>query len=152
MSTLTRLQKIPFAEMRTAPVLGALVCLLLTACSSAEISQTLAPAYTPPSPPTQAGIMSGVKTAAAEEKLTGPLEVSAVRPNDHSLLGSYFACLRVANPSAAKRPTYSVFWDGDTYKGSRLSAIVEACETQAYTPVDLTPPAPPPKPAPKRKR
>ncbi len=144
------LQKVAFAGMRATPLLGALICLLLTACSSAEIS--LAPAYTPPSPPTQLAIVSGVKTAAAEEKLTGPLEVSAVRPNDHSLLGSYFACLREANPPAAKHPAYSVFWDGDTYKGSRLSAIVEACETQTYTPVDLTPPAPPPNPGPKRKR
>jgi hypothetical protein len=33
---------------------------------------------------------------------------------------------------------YSVFFDNDVYKGNRPSVIMEACEAQQFTPVDLS--------------
>ena len=82
---------------------------------------------------------------AADLKMTGPLEISAVRPTDIGP-GRFFVCLRQADPTIAKRQPYSVFFDNDSYKGSRQSVIREACETQVYSPlVDPTPPPPPAK-------
>jgi hypothetical protein len=46
----------------------------------------------------------------------------------------------------------SVFFDNDVYKGSRQSVIMDACETQQFAPVDLSPPPAPPKSPLKRKQ
>jgi hypothetical protein len=86
---------------------------------------------------------------AADLKMTGPLEISAVRPTDIGP-GRFFVCLRQADPTIAKRQPYSVFFDNDSYKGSRQSVIREACETQAYTSIVEPPPPPPAKPDRKR--
>jgi len=120
-----------------------LLSLMLTACSSDFT--TAPPDYVPPSPPTQQSVLGSAKKFAEEAKFTGPLEVSAVRPTDIGP-GRYFVCLRQADPTIAKRQPYSIFFDNDTYKGSRQSVIREACETQVYSPlVDPTPPPPPAK-------
>jgi hypothetical protein len=141
-----------------------LLCLVLSACSSDQIE--LPPVtYVPPSPPTQDAIISGVKAAVSEAKLSAPLEISSLRPTDHGP-GHYFLCLRGTRPpsvapatdaspresSIFDRPTpaptsdtrlvYSVFFDNDVYKGIRLSVIMDACEAQAFTPIDLSPPPP----------
>src|SRR5271165_5401572 len=93
-------------------------------------------------------IVATVPGVAAETKLTGPLQISAVRPTDHGP-GQYFICLREANPPPDKRQRYhSVFFDNDTYKGSRLSVIMDECETQAFSPL---PTAAPTTPAPNAK-
>jgi hypothetical protein len=86
-------QKITFAKMRYMGVRrGMLLCLLLGACSSEKID--VAPVvYVPPSPPTQNAVITGLKAAASEAKLTAPLEVSTVRPTDHGP-GRFFACLK----------------------------------------------------------
>jgi len=121
-----------------------------------------------PSPPTEAAVLAGVKTAASEARLTPPLEMSAVRPSDHGP-GRYFVCLRGTwlpslgrsqtadtaarepslfdpppQPAASERRViYSVFFNNDVYKDARQSVIIDACETQAFTPIDLSPPPPP---------
>jgi hypothetical protein len=72
-----------------------------------------------------------------------------VRPTDHGP-GSYFVCIReVVSSTSDKRPTYSVFYNNDVYRGERQSVILDACENQAFTPIDI---APPPPPAPKSNR
>jgi len=124
-----------------------LLSLMLAACSS-DFS-TAPPDYVAPSPPTEQSIVGSVKAVAAEVKLTGPLEISAVRPTDMGP-GRFFVCLRQADPTIAKRQPYSVFFDNDSYKGSRQSVIREACEAQAYTPIVEPPPPPPAKPDRKR--
>ena len=99
--------------------------------------------YLPPSPPTQAAVVAGVKAAAAAAKFSPPLEVSDVRPTDHGP-GRYFVCIReVVSPTSEKRPTYSVFYNNDEYKGERQSVILDACENQAFTPIDIAPPPTP---------
>jgi hypothetical protein len=151
---------------------GTLLCLLLCACSSGTTDT--APVYVPPSPPTQDAVIAGVKAVAAEAKLSAPLGVSTVRPTDHGP-GQFFACVKGTmlpspNPktSAEREPSilyqpptspsseprvvyYSVFFDNDVYKGSRQSVIIEACEAQQFTLIDLSPPPAPPKSPPKRK-
>ena len=146
-----------------------LLGLLLSACSSDKIDVPPV-VYVPPSPPTQDAVITGLKAAASEAKLTAPLEVSTVRPTDHGP-GRFFACLKgtmlpspspkaAADDSAHQPPPssseprvvyYSVFFDNDAYMGTRQSVIMEACETQQFTPVDLSPPPAPPKSSPKRK-
>jgi hypothetical protein len=106
-----------------------LLSLMLAACSSDPSLLR----YVPPSPPTQNAIVATAMTAAAEAKLVAPLQISAVRQTDHGP-GLYFICLREANPPPDKRQRYySVFFDNDAYKGSRLSVIMEECEKQAFS-------------------
>ena len=131
----------------------------------------------PPSAPAQDAVISGLKAAASEAKLTAPLEASTVRPTDHGP-GQFFACLkgtvlpspsakvaaddtaREASifyrppplPSSEPRVVYlAVFFNNDDYKGARQSVIIDACETQQFTPVDLSPAPPPPKSPPKHR-
>jgi hypothetical protein len=121
-----------------------LLSLMLAACSN-DPSIPAAPTYVPPSPPTPNAIVAVATAAAAEAKLAAPLQISAVRPTDHGP-GQYFICLREANPPPDKpQRYYSVFFTNDTYKGSRLSVIMDECETQAFSP--LLPTAAPTVPA-----
>ena len=67
-----------------------------------------------------------------------------MRPTDHGP-GSYFVCIReVVSPTSEKRPTYSVLYNSDDYKGERLSVILDACEIQAFAPINIAPPPTPP--------
>lgn len=113
-----------------------LLSLMLAACSSnPELPTSVYVPYVPSSPPKQTAIVSIAAAAAAEAKLAGPLQISTVRQTDHGP-GQYFICLREANPPADKRQRYySVFFDNDVYKGSRLSVIMDECETQAFSPL-----------------
>lgn len=112
--------------------LSAVLTLLLAGCAS---SANLPPVYHPPHAPSAKAVQEGVKKAAAEIKLTGGLEMSAVRPADHGP-GSYFVCLRQRGAASDKHPAYSVFFDDDAYKGIQSSVILEACEAQPWTPVN----------------
>jgi hypothetical protein len=142
MRALASRPKITLAEMRLAGVHCMLITLLLSGCSSVEMSPVT---HTVPSPPTQAAVVAGAKAAATVAKLSPPLEVSDVRPTDHGP-GSYFVCIReVVNSTSEKRPAYSVFYNNDDYKGERLSVILDACEIQAFTPIDIAPPPTPSK-------
>jgi hypothetical protein len=151
------------------PAGSLLLCAALAACTSGGI-------YVPPSPPTEAAVIAGVKAAVSEAKLTAPFEISTVRPTDHGP-GSYFVCLRgtwlpsvgtteakdtpAHQPSlfdpppqpspSERRVVYSVFFNNDVYKDSRQSVIMDACEAQAFTPIDLSPPPPPSPPKSSRK-
>lgn len=119
--------------MRCAPLL----CLLLSACSSGIWTDTPVPLPTasPVVPPSQEEVLKGVQNVVVQAKLKKPFEISTLRKTYHGP-GEYFICLREANPSPEeRRPPYSVFFD-DVYKGSRQSVIIEACETQQYTPLN----------------
>jgi hypothetical protein len=118
-----------------------LLSLMLAACSSDPgLPASIYAPYVPPSPPTQKAIVPVATAAAAEAKLTAPLQISDVRQTDHGP-GQYFICLREANPPPDKRQRYySVFFDNDTSKGSRLSVIMDECETQAFSPLPTAAP------------
>ena len=119
-----------------------LLCFLLSACSSIWADTSAAPpAALPAAAPSQEALQKIITNVAKEAKLAGPVEMSAVRQTDHGP-GDYFVCLREANAVPnAPRLTYSVFFDGDAYKGSRQSVILEACERQQYAPANLLPAA-----------
>jgi hypothetical protein len=119
--------------------------LMLGACSSTP--ELDIPAYKLPSPPSAAAVAKGARTAAGEEKLKGPLEISEVRPTDHGN-GSYFVCLREANPSSPRAQTYAVFYNDENYKGTRQSVLMEGCETQSYSPAPAAAATPTPAPTP----
>jgi hypothetical protein len=111
-----------------------LLGLLLSGCSS-----TGSPVYVPPSPPSEKAVASAVAVLAKDAGLVGPLEISAVRPNDHGP-GSYFICVKEVSPPADKpRRYYAAFFDDEAYKGSRLSVIIEQCELQTYSPAPAAP-------------
>jgi hypothetical protein len=118
-----------------------LLALLLSACSSVNTTEQ---AYVPPSPPTEKAIGAAVAAIAQEAKLVTPLEISALRPNDHGP-GSFFVCVREVNPLLdMPRRYYSTFFDNNDYKGSRLSVIMDQCEMQTYGPAPIAAPAQPP--------
>ena len=63
----------------------ALVLLLsftLAACGSQVEVEPLTP-YVPPSMPATDAAIAGIKQAVAEEKITGPIEMSDLRTTDH---------------------------------------------------------------------
>jgi hypothetical protein len=138
-----RPKRITFAEICSAGAPGAFITLLVSACAPPST-------YTPPSPPMHAAVIAGVKKAASEAKLGAPLEMSDLRPTDHGP-GGYFVCVREASSTSEKHTVYSVFYNNDEYKGSRVSVIMDACEAQAFTPIESEP-APLPSPSPKSKR
>ncbi len=120
----------PACGRRSLPALSAGLTLLLAGCAS---SANLPPVYHPPRAPSAKAVQEGVRKGAAEAKLTGGLETTAVRDTDHGP-GSYFICLRQLGPSDGRRPVYSVFFDDDVYKGIQSSVILEACEAQPWVP------------------
>jgi hypothetical protein len=122
-----------------------LVALLLSACSEVPRAAPLPESnYVTPKPPTEKAVASAVAAIAGEAKLVKPLEVSAIRPNDHGP-GSFFVCVREINPPPDKpRRYYATFLDNEVYKGSRLAVIMDQCESQAYSPAPDAPPAAPP--------
>ncbi|MEY9230263.1 hypothetical protein ABIF65_006159 [Bradyrhizobium japonicum] len=119
-----------FGRRRSLAALSAVLTLLLAGCAS---SGNLPPVYDPPRPPGAKAVQEGVRKAAAEVKLTGALETSAVRPTDHGP-GSYFVCLRQGYGPSDRHPAYSVFFDDDAYKGVQSSVILDACEAQPWVP------------------
>ena len=113
-----------------------LLCLTLSACSSALESAIIGP-YVAPSAPTLAAALKGAKQAVAEEKLTGFIEISNVRGADHGP-GRFVLCLRGASGFSPRR-TYAAFFDDDSYKGVRLAVMVDDCERQDFRPFDESP-------------
>jgi hypothetical protein len=89
--------------------------------------------YVPPSMPTTQAISNVIKLAATEAHLTGPIEMSDLRPTDHGP-GHFMLCIRgISNDSRTN--VYEVFFDNNNYMGLRLPAILDACEKQNYYPV-----------------
>jgi hypothetical protein len=116
-------------NMRGAPAV--LVCFMLGACSTTAELPT--PAYVPPSMPTVAAAGEGIKKAATEEKLTGPIEMSDLRQADHGP-GRFVLCIRGVEEKYRRVRTYAVFFDNNDYKGSRMSVMMDDCEKQDYRP------------------
>ncbi len=90
------------------------------------------PLVTAPEP---AKAIEGAKKAAAEEKLAGPLEISAVREAYPLGSGPYVLCIRGAVSATEQRRTYAVFFKNNDYVGTRMSVIIDHCEAEAFTPL-----------------
>jgi hypothetical protein len=109
-----------------------LLCSTLAACAS-PVELPLLKAYVPPSMPTTAAASEGIKKAATEEKLTGPIEMSDLRETDHGP-GRFVLCIRGVELKYRRLGTYAVFFDNNDYKGSRMSVMIDDCEKQDYRP------------------
>src|ERR1700739_133581 len=108
--------------------LAALGCLTLAACSTAVEST-----YVPPSMPTVKATGKGIKQAATEAKLTGPLEMSDLRETDHGP-GRFLLCIRGVESKNNRFCTCAVFFDNNDYKELRQPVILDDCEKQNYRP------------------
>src|ERR1700726_1817319 len=111
---------------------AALACFTLAACAPA-VELPPMKAYVPPSMPTTAAASEGIKKAATEEKLTGPIEMSDLRETDHGP-GRFVLCIRGVESKYRRVGTYAVFFDNNDYKGSRMSVMMDDCEKQDYRP------------------
>jgi hypothetical protein len=134
--------------MRAIAIL--LFCSTLAACSSIE--DLAPPVYVPPSMPTTEAVGKGIKQAATDAKMTGPIEMTDLRQTDHGP-GRFMSCIRGVESKYSRLVTYAVFFDNNDYKGSRLPVMMDDCENQAFRPyVDSVPAAaaapPSPTPAP----
>ena len=90
----------------------ALVLLLsftLAACGSQVEVESLTP-YVPPSMPATDAAIAGIKQAVAEEKITGPIEMSDLRATDHGP-GRFMLCIRSAETRPPRGAYYTVFFD-----------------------------------------
>jgi hypothetical protein len=133
--------------MRAPGVL--LLCFTLAACSTSADDLSPVKPYVPPSMPATEAVGKGIKQAVTEEKLTGPMEMSDLRPTDHGP-GHFFVCVRAMDPKSNRPGYYAVFFDNDDYKGSRMSVMIDDCEKQAYRPyvAPVVMPTPSPEPTP----
>jgi hypothetical protein len=123
-------------RLRLFPIL--LVALLGQACSFSGIGEPVADA--PPDQYDMEAAYKAVRSAYAGLKLTGNPEVSRV----HRVRGGYLAewAMCVRNDDAAKRQHYTFYFKNRKISEWRLSAIVEACETETFTPLPPAPPEP----------
>jgi hypothetical protein len=116
-------------SMRAPVVL--LFCFMLASCGSQEVMAPPA-LYVPPNMPTIDGAAPGIKQAVAEEKLTGPIEVSDLHETDYGL-GRFMVCIRSAGTQPPRGAYYVAFFD-NTYKGSRPALMRDNCEAQTFRP------------------
>ena len=89
--------------------------------------------YVPPSMPTMEAAGKGIKQAAAEAKLSEPIEMSDLHQTDHGP-GRYLLCIRGVESKYKRVVTYAVFFDNNDYKGLRLPVILDDCEKPNYRP------------------
>src|ERR1700733_10594559 len=98
------------------------LCFTIAACGS-SVELPLWKGYVPPSMPSMEAAGKGIKQAAAEEKITGPIEVSEMHHTDFGP-GSFMVCMRGTESAHNQVGHYAVFFDNEVYKGSRVSAIL----------------------------
>ena len=105
------------------------LCFLLAACSS-HMEDTPAATINPPDP---SKVTATLRAVAAQAKLAEPVEISGpVAANPISAI-PWIICLRSGATEESKRHTYSAFFKNDEYVSSRMSVVVDHCETQAFS-------------------
>jgi len=103
--------------------------ILLAACSSDP--QNLA--STKIGAPDPSKVIESLKQVAAEAKLEEPHEISApIRAHPVSSV-PWIICLRSGATELSKRRPLAVFYEGDRHVTTRMSVIVDRCESQAFT-------------------
>ena len=107
-------------------------CLVLAGCSS--IIEDL-PQKTD-SAPLVATSAQDLKKAAAESKLSDPLEVAGPIAANPISSAPWIICLRSGATEQSRRLVYSVFFKEGKRDSIRLSSFVDRCEAQAFLPLD----------------
>lgn len=115
-----------------------LIALLASACSFSGIGE---PAADPaPDQYDMEAAYRAIRSAYADFKLSGQPEMSRV----HRVRGGYLAewamCIRNDDPRTQRY--YTFYFKNRKISEWRLSAIVENCETEAFTPLPPAPPEP----------
>lgn len=112
-----------------------LISLLGSACSFSGIGEPIADP--PPDQYDMEAAYKAIRSAYAEFKLSGQPEMSRV----HRVRGGYLAewaiCVRNDNPQQQRY--YTFYFKNRKISEWRLSAIVENCETEAFTPLPPEP-------------
>ena len=106
---------------------------LTSACSFSGIGE---PAADPA--PDQNDISEAYKTirsAYANLKLSGNPEVSRVQRVRGPYLAEWMICVRNGDADASKRQHYTFYFKNRKISEWRLSALVEGCETETFTPL-----------------
>jgi hypothetical protein len=108
-----------------------LASLLVSACSFSGIGEPVADP--PPDQYDMDAAYKAIRGAYAQFKLRGEPEMSRV----HRVRGGYLAewaiCVRNDNPQEQRY--YTFYFKNRKISEWRLSAIVESCETEAFTPL-----------------
>jgi hypothetical protein len=112
--------------------LKALPCLVLGACSS--FSGDVPPQKEDPAP-FVASSAQDLKQAADQEKLSPPFEVAGPIAANPISPGPWIICLKSDAPTQSERPTYSVFFKDGKLSSVRPSAVIDHCESQAFSPL-----------------
>ena len=120
------------------------VAALTSGCSFSGIGEPVAEA--PPDAKDMIAAYQAIRSAYAGFKLPGQPEMSPV----HRVRGGYLAewAMCVRNDDASKRQYYTFYFKDRKIFEWRLSAIVEGCEGQTFTPLPPAPPPAPPAPKP----
>jgi hypothetical protein len=79
-------------------------------------------------------VIPELKNAAAIEKMAEPLEVAGPIAANPISSAPWIICLRSGASEQSRRLVYSVFFKDGKYDSVRLSAIVDRCEAQTFTP------------------
>jgi hypothetical protein len=121
---------------RLLPIL--LVALLGSACSFSGIGEPAADP--PPDDSDMRAAYKEIRDAYAGFKLSGKPEMSRV----HRVRGGYLAewAICVRNDDPGKRQHYTFYFKNRKITEWRLSAIVEGCEAETFTPLPPAPPEP----------
>ena len=115
--------------LRLLPILAIVV--LTSGCSFSGIGEPVADP--PPDQKDMSEAYKAVRNAYAGFKLSGKPEMSPV----HRVKGGYLAewAMCVRNDDASKRQHYTFYFKNRKISEWRLSAIVEGCEQEAFTPL-----------------
>jgi hypothetical protein len=107
------------------------IAVLTSACSFSGIGEPIADP--PPDAKDMSAAYDAVRKAYAGFKLSGNPEMSPV----HRVRGGYLAewAMCVRNDDAGKRQYYTFYFKDRKIFEWRMSAIVEACETQTFSPL-----------------
>lgn len=121
---------------RLLPIL--IVALLTSACSFAGIGEPVADPLPDQSDMREA--YKAIRDAYASFKLPGNPEISRVHRARGGYLAEWAMCVR--NDDPGKRQHYTFYFKNRKISEWRLSAIVEGCEQEAFTPLPPAPPEP----------
>ena len=113
-------------------LLAMLSCLAVAGCSSIieDFPQKA------DSAPLISTSVQDLKKAAAESKISDPLEVAGPIAASPISSAPWIICLRSGASEQSRRLVYSVFFKDGKRVSTRLSSIMDRCEAQVFLPLD----------------